>query len=85
VDLFADYLVSQGLADVVAEKATPAKPDEVDPKELAAGIDVEMEHTFDKEVAKKIALDHLGEDPEYYLKLKKAGLIDEPEAAQDLE
>lgn len=88
VDLFADYLVSQGMADVVAEQwgeKKPADPEDVDPKELAAGIDVEMEHTFDEKIAKKIALVHLGEDPHYYSKLKKAGLIDEPEALKNLE
>lgn len=43
----------------------------VDPKELAAGIKVEMEHTDDREAAKQIALDHLVEDAHYYSKLKK--------------
>jgi len=38
-------------------------------KELQAGIKVEMEHTSDKGVAEKIALDHLYEDPKYYTKL----------------
>jgi hypothetical protein len=47
----------------------------VDPAELAAGIEVEMEHTGDRAVAREIALDHLvGEDPRYYTKLKAAGL-----------
>jgi len=46
-------------------------PEDVDPKELAMGIKVEMEHTKNKEMAKKIALDHLYEDPKYYTKLKK--------------
>lgn len=40
-------------------------------KELERGIEVELEHTDDKEVAKEIALDHLGEAPDYYEKLKK--------------
>jgi hypothetical protein len=39
-------------------------------KELQAGIKVEMEHTSDKSVAERIALDHLYEDPNYYTKLK---------------
>jgi len=39
--------------------------------ELVKGVKVEMEHTDDKEVAKKIAMDHLYEDLEYYEKLKK--------------
>ena len=47
--------------------------------ELKLGIRVEMEHTSNREKAKKIALDHLKEDSKYYTKLYKAGLIDEPE------
>ena len=54
-------------------------------KELNAGISVEMEHTNDQETARRIALDHLYEDPEYYEKLAKAGLVDEPEALKKLE
>jgi hypothetical protein len=53
-------------------------------KELKAGMDVEMEHTNDPETAKRIALDHLSEDPEYYEKLAKAGLVDEPSALKNL-
>jgi hypothetical protein len=52
---------------------------DADPKELKIGIKVEMEHTDDPEVAKKIALDHLAEHPHYYSELllpaeEKAGL-----------
>lgn len=49
---------------------------EVDPEELRMGIEVEREHTGDDlDLAKEIAKDHLaGEDPQYYSKLKKAGL-----------
>ena len=54
--------------------------EEVSNKELEAGIKVEMEHTEDPEIAKKIAMDHLSEDPLYYEKLLKAGLVDEPAA-----
>lgn len=43
-------------------------------KQLEMGINVEMEHTKSKKKAKKIALDHLAEDPAYYTKLKKADL-----------
>jgi hypothetical protein len=42
-----------------------------DPKELAMGIKVEMEHTTDTDVAETIAKQHLAEDPKYYSKLKK--------------
>lgn len=39
--------------------------------QLKDGIEVEMEHTSDRKVAREIALDHLGELPDYYTKLKK--------------
>jgi hypothetical protein len=40
--------------------------------QLDKGIKVESgEHTDDKEKAKEIAMDHLWEDPTYYIKLKK--------------
>ena len=40
-------------------------------KQLKIGISVEKEHTKKEDVAREIALDHLGEDPKYYAKLKK--------------
>lgn len=46
-------------------------------KQLEKGIEVEKEHTKDEIKAAKIALDHLGEDEEYYTKLDKAGLEEE--------
>jgi len=58
-------------------KGDLTRPDQVDPAQLATGIQVEMEHTNDPSVAEEIALDHLTEDPEYYTKLIKAGLADE--------
>jgi hypothetical protein len=48
-----------GLADKVKGKR-------FDPKQLAKGIKVEMEHTNDKSIACEIAKDHLMEDPKYY-------------------
>ena len=42
----------------------------IDPKELRMGIKVEYEHTKDRETAKRIALDHLAELPDYYTRLK---------------
>ena len=47
------------------------------PTELKHGSKEEMEHTSSKKVAKRIAKDHLKEDPKYYAKLKKAGLAEE--------
>lgn len=40
-------------------------------QQLVKGIKVEMEHSDDMKIAKKIALDHLAEDPNYYTKLKR--------------
>jgi predicted ABC-type ATPase len=37
--------------------------------ELELGIKTEMEHTYDKNIAKAIAYDHLFEDPQYYTHL----------------
>lgn len=44
---------------------------DVDQNELSMGIKVELEHTKNKDIAKKIALDHLAEMADYYSKLKK--------------
>jgi hypothetical protein len=40
-------------------------------KQLDMGIEIEMEHTNNENVAIEIALDHLWENPKYYSKLKK--------------
>jgi hypothetical protein len=40
-------------------------------QQLKKGISVEKEHTKKTSVAKKIAMDHLFEDPKYYTKLSK--------------
>jgi len=50
---------------------------DVDESELITGINVELEHTPNRVVAKKIALDHLAEMPNYYTQLKRmeAGLL----------
>jgi hypothetical protein len=69
-------------SDWLNEKREPADPADVDPKELEVGKEVEMEHTTDEKEAERIALQHLAEDPDYYKKLRDAGLIDEPEALQ---
>jgi len=51
--------------------------DQVDPNQLSIGVQVEMEHTNDPEIAQSIAMDHLTEDPQYYTKLVAAGLASE--------
>lgn len=40
-------------------------------RELAMGIQVELEHTTSEQAAREIALDHLLELPDYYTKLNK--------------
>lgn len=45
-----------------------------DPKELALGVKVEMEHTNDPVLAKKISKAHLFEASDYYSILLKVGL-----------
>jgi hypothetical protein len=49
-------------------------PGDFDPRALRAGIATELEHTSSRAVAREIAMDHLVEDPDYYVKLKEAGL-----------
>ena len=49
-------------------------PEDVDPKELAMGIEVEYEHTSDRAVSEKISRDHLSARegiPDYYSRLKR--------------
>jgi hypothetical protein len=55
--------------------------EDADPEELSMGEKVEREHTDDPKLARKIALDHLAEIPDYYTRLKKM----EAEAGRDLE
>jgi hypothetical protein len=47
--------------------------DKIDKEKLIVGILVELEHTSDKEKAKKIATDHLLENPDYYTDPMKEG------------
>lgn len=44
---------------------------DVDADELAMGMEIEMEHTDDPAIAKRISLDHLSEFGDYYTRLKK--------------
>jgi hypothetical protein len=39
--------------------------------QLRQGIQVELEHTTDQDVAREIALDHLNELPDYYTRLRR--------------
>jgi len=55
-------------------KGKDLHPNTIHPGELRMGIRVEMEHTDDVDKAKKIALDHLAENPFYYTALKLSGI-----------
>jgi len=44
--------------------------DQFDPVQLEKGVQVELEHTDDAQVAKAIAKAHLLEDSDYYIKLE---------------
>lgn len=59
-----EEMMTGGLADDKDET-------DFDPKQLQKGMEVEMEHTSDEQMAKEIAMDHLTEDPLYYQKLEK--------------
>jgi len=63
---FDDVFWNAGLSH---EKGFTAE--DADPEELSKGIIVEMEHTTDKKISEKIALDHLAEIPDYYTRLAK--------------
>jgi hypothetical protein len=63
------------------EAKTKLHPNQIHPQELRMGIRVETEHTEDPEKAKKIALDHLAENPFYYTALKLSG-IESPSASK---
>ena len=54
-------------------------PNQIHPQELRMGIKVELEHTDSLDKAKKIALDHLAENPFYYTALQLSG-IESPSA-----
>jgi len=57
--------------DSIKEYVTPLPEVQARPNELKMGIEVELEHTDNREEAKRIALQHLAEVPDYYTKLKK--------------
>lgn len=69
-------VIPGGLAD-------KKKPSDFDPKKLAQGIKIEMEHTSDRKIAEEIAMDHLMEDKDYYEKLKEVEKCDMVEVTAD--
>ena len=84
----SDYI--SALYDILGRDLNEAKkkkekkelhPNQIHPQELRMGIKVEMEHTDNLDKAKKIALDHLAENPFYYTALKLSG-IESPSASK---
>ena len=70
--MLPEYMIQEGcdaLDGLANEKGVTAN--DVDPDQLEMGIKVEMEHTKDKKIAFKIALDHLSEEgnEKYYSNL----------------
>lgn len=59
------------LSSVLSEGFSKGKDIKHDPSELKMGIEVEYEHTTNPLIARKIALDHLAEIPDYYTRLKR--------------
>lgn len=59
------------LSSVLSEGKSKGKEIKHDSKQLEMGIKVEMEHTSNKLISRKIALDHLAEIPDYYTRLDK--------------
>ena len=51
-------------------RADKLKPENFAPNSLAMGIEHEQEHTKDAGLTQEIAMDHLSEDPDYYIKLR---------------
>ena len=58
-----------GTVDAIAKKHN-VTVDQIK-NQLAKGVKVELEHTSDHSVAHEIALDHLGEYPDYYDRLEQ--------------
>lgn len=54
-----------------SQRMIPSAYEEIDPNELAMGIEIEREHTDDPVELRKIAIDHLKEIPDYYTRLSK--------------
>ena len=53
-------------------------------EELRFGAKEELEHTSDPDEARRIALDHLREDPHYYTKLRECGLTEAQHYGSDV-
>jgi hypothetical protein len=74
---FYEDIIGEQVNTLTGGVGDTTAPSNVNTKELAIGVQVEMEHTNDPKIATEIAMDHLTEDPEYYTKLVNAGLATE--------
>jgi hypothetical protein len=68
--------------EIFATDIEVASPSEYDVIEVEIGTEVEMEHTDNRDEAKKIALQHLDHNGNYYTDAIECGLIDEPRALE---
>lgn len=68
-------------------KGDKSPDSEFDPKQLQKGIEIEMEHVKNKDLAKEIAKDHLTEIPNYYIMEDGSSRLDvmEEEANREYE
>lgn len=71
---YKSYLMRQLGIRESSLKPSDIQPSDVDPKELEMGVEDEKDHTSDPNTAKTIALQHLANKPDYYSRMKKAGL-----------
>lgn len=67
---FKQFLNAKTRSPETIAKKHGVHPDHIN-KQVEMGIEVEKEHTKDKNVAREIALDHVWELPDYYTRLKK--------------
>jgi hypothetical protein len=82
IELFEEHIPGGRASGMTIDQLAASHGVEVEDihKQLAVGIEVEMEHTTDREKAEEIAMDHVSEDPHYYTKLIQKGIADEPAA-----
>ena len=81
-------LAKKKVKDQVPGGIGDGRPDsDFDPKQLSKGIEIEVEHTKDKDLAKEISKDHLTELPNYYINDKGESRLKvmEQEAEKELE
>ena len=64
-----NILYEQLKNQIVGGLADKKDPSDYDPEQLRRGIEVELEHTDNRELAQEIAMDHLEEFSTYYTAL----------------